>query len=241
MSRNFLQLNLRSDQKLKKSRKRKTVFWVSVSHISAIFIIFAVFTFKGCTDRPSGNPISVTLVPPNRHYKQKDIHSEQPGTKHNLKRKKETSKRIKKRWKALDASQIKKTNNIITRSPAKKVQKTAEASVLANSLRNKVKTIKFENPYRNYKTLQNYNNKVSGYLYSRWQQPAKTVLDSRLPAVQVLINIDKYGNIRNYRILEESGIAAMDSSVKVLLQNLKKLPKPPKGAMEISVSLELEN
>ncbi len=64
-------------------------------------------------------------------------------------------------------------------------------------------------------------------------------MGSQMPVVRVSISVDLKGEIVNSYIIEKSGISSMDLSVRHLLRRLTFLPKPPKGAMTIKVSLEL--
>jgi TonB family protein len=252
MAKNFLKLNLQVEPELNKKKKKKTIVWVFTSHIIFLFTIFAVFTFKGCSHKPRENVIQVTLAAPQQSEQQisRDVQSQpkktqkQPEKKVNKKIvKKVPVKKPVKKWKALDPNEILKSSKTITKQKPVPVKKYTpiKADQIANNLRKGVKTIKFNNSFNANSSILSYYDEISQYLYSRWQQPSRSVLGNKIPVVNVKITVDAYGNIKNYSITSLSGISAMDASIKSLLQNLSNLPKPPDGAMTIDVSLELEN
>ncbi|HBC87006.1 MAG TPA: hypothetical protein DCZ94_08640 [Lentisphaeria bacterium] len=86
-----------------------------------------------------------------------------------------------------------------------------------------------------------YYDSVSVYLYELWKQPSQAELKGLKPTVTVHISIDATGNVRSAQITKKSGNSAMDISVNELLTSLKNLPKPPQGALELDVSLEIED
>jgi len=86
-----------------------------------------------------------------------------------------------------------------------------------------------------------YYDAVSVYLYDLWDQPGKAELKGLKPTVTVHISIDASGNVRSAQITKKSGNQAMDTSVEEMVSKLKTLPKPPQGAMEMDVSMEIED
>jgi len=86
-----------------------------------------------------------------------------------------------------------------------------------------------------------YYETVSVYLYDLWKQPGKAELKGLKPTVTVHISIDASGNIKSAKIVKKSNNLPMDSSVEELLAKLKKLPPPPQGALELDVSLEIDD
>ncbi|MDD5728540.1 MAG: TonB family protein [Victivallales bacterium] len=86
---------------------------------------------------------------------------------------------------------------------------------------------------------QSYENSVGAYLYQQWKTPDKSVLGGKHPEVKVSLNIAADGRLLGAKILNSSGIAAMDNSVKQLLTELKYLPAPPDGARDIVLILEV--
>ena len=88
--------------------------------------------------------------------------------------------------------------------------------------------------------LSDYNDSVSVYLYGLWNQPGKAELKGLKPTVTVHVSIDASGNIKSAKIVRKSNNLPMDASVEELLAKLKKLPPPPHGALELYVSLEID-
>ena len=86
-----------------------------------------------------------------------------------------------------------------------------------------------------------YYETVSAYLYDQWQQPGKAELKGLKPTVKIHVSIDASGNIKSAKIVNKSGNSPMDSSVEELLAKLKKLPPPPQGALELDISLEIDD
>ena len=86
-----------------------------------------------------------------------------------------------------------------------------------------------------------YYETVSVYLYELWKQPGKAELKGQKPTVTVHVSIDASGNIKSARIVKKSNNLPMDSSVEELLSKLKKLPPPPQGALELDISLEIDD
>jgi TonB family protein len=243
-------INLQPFSKEKKKKKKRTVLWVLSAHLIVLFTIFVVFTFKGCSHKPKQTIIQVTLAAPQQSILQvKDVTTEPPKHKSQKKKKKALKKKTKKvpikKWKALDPNQIIKSGKTVSRQESKAVKKykytPIKADHIAQNLRKGMKTIKFNNSFNTNSSILNYYDKVSQYLYSRWHQPDRSSIGNKQPIVNVKIRVDSNGNIKNYSIAKLSGINAMDTSIKNLLNSLTTLPAPPNGAMTIDVSLELEN
>ena len=88
-------------------------------------------------------------------------------------------------------------------------------------------------------TTQSYENSVGAYLYQHWKTPDKSVLGNKRPEVKISLFIAASGRLLNAKILSTSGIAAMDDSVKKLLNSLKYLPAPNGGSRRITLILEV--
>ena len=86
-----------------------------------------------------------------------------------------------------------------------------------------------------------YYETVSIYLYDLWKQPGKAELKGLKPTVMVHVSIDASGNIKSARIVRKSNNLPMDSSIEELLSKLKKLPPPPQGALELDITLEIDD
>ena len=230
--------------------KKRTVFWVISAHILVLTVIFLVFCVKGCTTHQKPNAIRVNIVnsaqqpakPASSPPQKQPLPKEQPVPKKQKKvvKKKFKKTKPKKTWKALDPSQIKKsTSTVIKKNPPKKFNPVKTSDIVGN-IRREVKKIRFSNTFSANKSVLNYYDKVSQYLYSRWDQPARTSYNG-VPVVQVRISISSNGKILSSSIVSKSGIASMDSSVARLLSTLSTFPPPPEGAMEFDVYMELTN
>lgn len=84
---------------------------------------------------------------------------------------------------------------------------------------------------------------VSGILRSRWKQPSAAELARQKPVTHVSLDIARDGTVRSSRIIRGSGNAAMDASVRALLNGLTKLPSPASygiDAATFSVTIAFE-
>ena len=237
----YLKLNVKQNHH-GKHQKKTTVFWVFSAHILALTLIFLIFCFKGCTINKKSNAIRVNIVTSTAQPTE-PVSSQQEKQKKAVKETVEKSikKPIpKKTWKALDPSQIKKsTSTVIKKAPPKR-NPPVKASDIAGNIRKEVKTIKFSRDKAD-KSVLNYYDKVSQYLYGKWDQPSRSITYNGIPVVKLRVSIDGNGTILSSSIVSKSGIASMDASVKKLLSTLSSLPPPPKGAMKFDVYLELTN
>ena len=232
----YLKLNLKQSNQSNNPKKR-TVFWVISVHILVLVLIFLIFCIKGCTTNPPPSAIKVDIVT-SAPQPVESVSSHTEKTEKNLK--KIQKKPIpKKTWKALDPSQIKKsTSTVIKKTPPPKVI-PLKASDIAGNIREEIKKIRFSNTYSANKSVLNYYDKVSQYLYGKWEQPARSISNNGTPVVKVRVSVDSNGTILSSSIVGESGISSMDSSVAKLLSTLSSLPPPPEGPMEFDVYLEL--
>jgi len=87
------------------------------------------------------------------------------------------------------------------------------------------------------KEVSDYYNKVEAFLKRQWQQPS--LYNSDRLKVLVLFKVDKTGRVLDVKIVERSGVAAMDSSVEQLIRSLRVLPAPPQ-AMQFTVTMEID-
>lgn len=90
------------------------------------------------------------------------------------------------------------------------------------------------------KEFMDYYKSLHQFLYPRWSQPNAAALGGQRPSVDVLLDIDANGRIRSAKIVEKSGIPAMDESVQNMLSELSTLPPPPR-AMQITVTLRVKD
>ena len=88
------------------------------------------------------------------------------------------------------------------------------------------------------KEINDYYNKIEAFLKRRWNQPRLAQKTANLKAV-VAIQVDARGRILSARIIQSSGVSAMDASVRELLASLSTLPVPPK-AMAFTVDMEID-
>jgi len=224
--------------------KKRTILWVVAAHIFVLALIFFVFCVKGCTTYQKPKAIRVNIVSsaeqPAKPASSPPQKQPLPKKQKKIIKKKRKKTKPKKTWKALDPSQIKKsTSTVIKKNPPKKISPVKTSDIIGN-IRREVKKIRFSNTYSANKSVLNYYDKISQYLYSRWDQPARTSYNG-VPVVQVRISISSSGKILSSSIVSKSGIASMDSSVARLLSTLSTLPPPPEGAMEFDVYMELTN
>ena len=82
--------------------------------------------------------------------------------------------------------------------------------------------------------------KLLPYLQSRWKQPPDSLLGGKRPSVDIVLTISASGKVQHSSIKRSSGVAAMDDSVKRLLAGLDILPRPPAGAVSITITLKTE-
>ncbi len=74
---------------------------------------------------------------------------------------------------------------------------------------------------------QSYAESVGGFLHARWITPDKNLLGNRLPETTIELVINGNGNVSSARIIQNSGVPAMDTSVSKLLAALERVPSPP--------------
>lgn len=114
--------------------------------------------------------------------------------------------------------------------------KPIDRQKLINSLKQKNMRIRTN---QNTAVAQSYENNVGAYLYQLWDTPDKSVLGSKHPEVKIQLTIAANGKLVYARILNPSGISAMDKSVQNLLKKVKYLPVPRGGAKKITLILEV--
>ncbi len=219
----------------KKKSKRKTALTVSSIHFLALLLLFSFFYLKSCTNHRKPNSIKVNIVSsaqaqPIAEQKVKKRTSKTKTTKTPLK------KPAKKKWKALDPSQIRKSTNTVVKQKPQKI-KEIDTSEITQNLQNSISKMKFSNPYKTDQSLMDYYDQVSQFLYSRWKQPPRAVANNGVQVVKIVISVDSSGNIKNSYIVDRCGISAIDSSIESLLSALSSLPKPPHGSEKIEIDM----
>ena len=225
--------------------------YVILAHVFVLLLVFYIFCFKGCKVEKKPTSIKINLINPasvqnnsakinNEPIQQKIPKSKKIKKPIVTKKKIKKSKLLKKKWKALDPSQITKsiTKKVKKKSPQKSKPVVIDTSAFKSNLSKNIKQIKYKNSFAEHSSIISYYDEVSQYLYQRWEQPGRSVINGDFPSVEVKFFINKEGTILKSSIVKQSGIATMDSSVKQLLSNITRLPKPPDGARSFSVFLE---
>ena len=92
----------------------------------------------------------------------------------------------------------------------------------------------------NVKVKQYAERSLMPYLKSRWKQPPDSLLKGKRPAVEISLTILPTGKVKKATVTRASNVAAMDDSVKRLLNGLDILPRPPDGELTIKITLETE-
>ncbi|MBN2641211.1 MAG: TonB family protein [Victivallales bacterium] len=86
-----------------------------------------------------------------------------------------------------------------------------------------------------------YAQRIGAYLRPQWNQPAREDVGGRQPEVAIKINVSASGNVISAVITRPSGIAAMDNSVKRLLNSLRRVPAPPSGIRSVELIMALSD
>ncbi len=86
-----------------------------------------------------------------------------------------------------------------------------------------------------------YAQSVGAFLRPRWDQPSRTEVGGRQPEVTIRLRVSSSGIVISAKILQRSGVAAMDRSVQKLLNSLRQVPTPPRGIDHIDLIMALED
>jgi len=153
-------------------------------------------------------------------------------------------------WRALSPEEIKKSQTVVssrppspTPAPAPAPAPMVSAADIAAGIRGGV-SIKpaITSPGGGAsRAEQSYYEDVAAILHQRWRQPARAQIGARRPSVEVTMRVERDGRISVARISRPSDLAAMDSSVGVLLENLKTLPPPPAGISSFNITLVVDD
>lgn len=223
-------------------RTRKKIFHVVlITHIVAISIILvwglAVEFFK--PKRPQS--ITVSLYTPPKAFEAPPIYTppkrKSPKKRVTKRPKKTPKKRVVKKW--TPAKKIKISEKLVYIKPVKTRPqiKPMDKQKLLTSL--KQKQVKISSSTKSAGASKNYENSVGSYLYQLWDTPDKSALGTKRPEVKIELNIAANGQLLNAKILNPSGIAAMDESIQKLLKKVKYLPASGRGARKITLILEV--
>jgi TonB family protein len=69
-----------------------------------------------------------------------------------------------------------------------------------------------------------YYDAVGAFLYEVWKQPSRAEVNEGRPVVTVSLKVLADGNVTQKRVLQPSGVMAMDNSVARVLEELRQLP-----------------
>jgi len=245
----------------KKRTKYRTSVYVVLAHVLLLFLVFLIFflpdffkktpkvitvTMISSDDIPSpstsekASPQPKVEPTPPKPVKKNEQPKPQPP-KPQPKSKPEPTPKKPQTKKYLDSSQILKSDNVIKKTETKVVKKVDATDISAN-LRKNLSNIKFTSSSPNATQADvDYFAQVRDELYNLWEQPTSREVGGASPSVTIRLTISSYGTVTSASIVKQSGITAMDVSVKELLQRLKTLPRPPKGSMTFDAVLLLED
>lgn len=221
--------------------RKKIVRGVIIGHIIFIFLPLLVWFFSGLfkSSKPPVMQVQLVAPPPSGAAARPEN-----TAKSDTAEKKTPTKVIPKkkpRKKALKPDQIKISKTVVKKTVASKSPPTIVKSEKVRHfipLRGKVNS--------SYSARGNPNAKIQyaqvlgAFLKPLWNEPGKTELGGRRPEVMIRLNIAANGAVMGAQVIKRSGIEAMDNSVTMMLNSLRKVPTPPDGATTIDIILEIE-
>ncbi len=151
--------------------------------------------------------------------------------------KKKPKKKPKKKWKPAKKIKVSKKLVYVKNKKTPPQVKPIDKQKLLTAI--KQKYTKIRSNTKNTGAVQSYENSVGAYLYQLWDTPDKSVLGNKRPEVKIKLNIAANGQLTYAKILNPSGVTAMDKSVQELLRKVKYLPVPNGGAREVILILEV--
>ena len=83
-----------------------------------------------------------------------------------------------------------------------------------------------------------YGKNVERYIYSRWVEPPRSLLQGEFPETVIELTIGADGRVSRAEIVRSSGNRSMEASVKALLARLDLLPRPPEGDITFRITLK---
>lgn len=83
-----------------------------------------------------------------------------------------------------------------------------------------------------------YGKNVERYIYSRWVEPPRSLLQGEFPETVIELTIRADGRVSRAEIVRASGNRPMEASVKALLDRLDLLPRPPEGDITFRITLK---
>lgn len=255
-------LKLNNTLELERSSKKKLFFVIAGVHILLITVMYLSFLLKNYFSNMAPSSIEVNLISSSAFEAMEATQSapapqpQKASVQKPVPPKPKTSKEVtkipvKKTTKPLDASQITKSKEVITKpskqtTPQKKFT-PINANSIANNLKQSLSSVKFNSSsttnsaFQGNPAILGYYDQVSSYLYSSWEQPSKIAVGGEPPSVLVKLSIGPDGRLTNCQIIRLSGYEDMDESVKRLLSSIDRFPSPPNGAVTIEANLILTN
>ncbi len=85
-----------------------------------------------------------------------------------------------------------------------------------------------------------YYNRLKKLLDFKWVEPSRTHLGDLRPRTTIELEISADGRVLSSKIVQASGNASMDESIRRLLKVLDRVPAPPNGALIIHVNMEVK-
>jgi TonB family protein len=87
--------------------------------------------------------------------------------------------------------------------------------------------------------MERYGKNLVRYLKSRWTYPPKSLLGGSMPSVLIELDIAPGGRVVGKRIVERSGINAMDQSIERMLDQLEQVPSPPDKRITLEIRMQM--
>ena len=88
-------------------------------------------------------------------------------------------------------------------------------------------------------SMERYGKNLVRYLKSRWTYPPKSLLGGSMPSVLIELDIAPGGRVVGKRIVERSGINAMDQSIERMLDQLEQVPSPPDKRITLEIRMQM--
>jgi len=231
---------------LTRSQRRKIFRNVLIAHVVIILVPFFWYVIKRWMLAKKTMVLKVQLVT-SIPESQTTVKPAPPTPKPSLPEKKIETTTVatpkpkpkpKPKWKPRTAKDITVTKNVVeSKDPAPSAISSQD---IAKRLQKISRQCQVKNAAGPVSAIPaGYYDTIAAFLYERWQQPSRAELGGKNPTVTVTVAIDSSGRVKNSKISQKSGISVMDGSVNQLLKKLASLPKPPNGAMSLSISLEI--
>lgn len=234
---------------------------VVITHASVLLLPLAWYLIASLFSESRPQTIKVTIVSPSSmppspvSTPARAVAQPTPRKSRNTQRPKpprrKPRKSVKRKpaWKPRKANQIKVSRKVIDNSssprhtPPTPVRTVSAAEIekrlRAAATRSVRSTTQTSTAAPGGQVSPDYQNKLYSAIYALWREPSKGELNGRYPTVDISFSVDSSGKVSNPRISRKSGVPVMDASVARLIRDLRALPRPPKGRMNFTVSLEI--